>query len=158
LYGRHVVLKTYQGQGDYLQEDQGQGLGATQADAVTAHDMGAFGDLTFPLQASQPYEEDLAAEHVIGFSSVALSQQWFEQHAPYEYSVYRPTGTNSTHESAATVCRRLAGMPAIFAGDPVAQRTTRVFGIIYPETPMYTDEVNGEQQELAACGVKAAKV
>ena len=158
LYGRHVALKTYQGQGDYIAEDQGQGLGATQADAVTVHDMGAFGDVTFPLQASQPYEEDLAAEHVIGFSSVALSQRWLEEHAPYAYSVYRPSGTVALQESAATVCRRFAGMPAIFAGDPVYQRTNRVFGIIYPQTPMYTEEVNAYQHQLAACGVKAARV
>ena len=158
LYGRKVVLKTYQGQGDYIAEDQGQDLGATQADAVTVHDMGAFADVTFPLQASQAYEEDLAAEHVIGTGAVGLSQQWFEQHAPYEYSAYSRTGTTALEETSATVCRRLAGMPAIFAGDPVYQRSNRVFGIIYPDTPLYKAEVDTFQQQLAGCGVKAARV
>ena len=158
LYGRHVVLKTYQGQGDYLEEDQGQGLGATQADAVTAHDMGSFGDVTFSLEASQPYEEDLAAEHVIGFSSVSLSQSWFQRHAPYEFSVQGPTGNVAVRESADVVCRRLAGMSAEFAGDAVYQHTNRVFGIIYPQTPEYTSEVNLYQQYMAACGVKVARV
>ncbi|HET6793178.1 MAG TPA: hypothetical protein VFH45_01975 [Acidimicrobiales bacterium] len=158
LYGRHVVLKTYQGQGDYLEEDQGQGLGATQADAVTAHDMGAFGDVTFSLEASQPYEEDLAAEKVIGFSSVGLSQQWFQQHAPYEYSVQGPPGTVGLQESAAVVCRRMAGMPAIYAGDTLYQHSNRKFGIIFPQTPQYQAEVDVFQQELSQCGVTPAKV
>ncbi|HZT66215.1 MAG TPA: hypothetical protein VFA11_10545 [Acidimicrobiales bacterium] len=158
LYGRHVVLKTYQGQGDYLEEDQGQGLGATQADAVTVHDMPAFGDVTFTLEASQPYEEDLAAEHVIGFSSVALSQNWFQQHAPYEYSVQGPSGTVGVQEAAAVVCRRMAGLPAIYAGDPLYQHSTRKFGIIYPQTPEYQAEVNLYQQLIGQCGVKANPV
>ena len=159
LYGRHVVLKPYQGQGDYIEEDQGQGLGATQADAVTAHDLGAFGDVTFSLQASQPYEEDLAAEHVIGFSSVGLSQQWFEQHAPYEYSVQSSTGTAALTAASAVMCRRLAGMPAAFSGDPIAQKTTRVFGVIYPETPVYTAEVNQWKSQVASqCGIRPARV
>jgi len=158
LYGRHVVLKTYQGQGDYLQEDQGQGLGATQADAVTVHDMGAFGDLTFSLEASQPYEEDLAAEHVISFSSIGLSEQWFQQHAPYEYSVQQANGSTALKETVAVICRRMAGMPAIFAGDPIAQHTTRKFGIIYPDTPVYTSVINQAKADAQAqCGVTAAR-
>jgi len=154
LYGRHVVIKPYQGQGDYLEEDQGQGLGATQADSVTAHDLGAFGDVTFSLEASQPYEEDLAAEHVIGFSSVGLSHQWFQQHSPYEYSIQGPEGTVALNEAAAVICRRLAGLPATFAGNPIYQHTNRVFGIIYPETPVYSAEVSQAKSVLSSgCGV-----
>jgi hypothetical protein len=159
LYGRKVVLKTFQGQGDYIEEDQGQDLGATQADAVTAHDLGAFGDVTFSLESSQYYEQDLAAEHVIGFSSIGMSQQWFEQYAPYEYSVQGPTGTNAISEATDVVCRRMAGLPAIYAGSPLLQHSERVFGIIYPQTPVYTAEVNQWQQQLQSeCGVKPATV
>jgi len=154
LYGRHVVLKTFQGQGDYIEEDQGQDLAATQADAVTAHDLGAFGDVTFSLEASQPYEEDLAAEHVIGFSSVGLSQQWFEDHAPYEYSVQGATGTQAVTAAAAVVCRRMAGLPAIFSSDALYQHTTRKFGIIYPQTPIYASEVDLWKSLMSSeCGV-----
>ena len=157
LYGRHVVLKAYNGQGDYIQEDQGQNLAGAQADAVSAHDMGAFGDVTFSLGSSQPYEEDLAAEHVISFSSVAQPQSWYLAHAPYEFSVQSGSGTTAIQESAAVVCRRLAGMPAIFSGDVLAQHTKRVFGIIYPENPNYAAEVAQYKQILSGCGVSVAK-
>ena len=157
LYGRHVVLKAFNGQGDYIEEDQGQDLGAAQADAVSAHDMGAFGDVTFSLGSSEPYEQDLAAEHVISFSSVGEPQSWYQSYAPYEFSVQSGSGTTGIEESAAVVCRRLAGMPAIFSGDALSQHTKRVFGIIYPENPNYAAEVAQYKQILSSCGVSVAK-
>ncbi len=57
LYGRHVVLKTFQAQGNYLEEDSGQDLAGAQADAQTAASMPAFLDLTFPLYTTQYYED-----------------------------------------------------------------------------------------------------
>src|SRR5581483_2877413 len=159
LYGRKVVLKAYNGQGDYIDEDQGQNLAGAQADAVSAKDMGAFGDVTFSLGASEAYEQDLAAEHVISFSSVAEPQAWFEAHAPYEYSVQGANGTNSVTSSSAVLCRRLAGMPAIFSGDPASTTKTRVVGIIYPENPNYASLVDQyKQNTLQGCGLTYAKV
>src|SRR5207253_3881253 len=46
LYGRHVVVKDYQPQGDNLEEDQGRNLAGAQADASKAKDLGAFADVT----------------------------------------------------------------------------------------------------------------
>ena len=153
LYGRHVVLKPFNGQGDYIQEDQGQNLAAAQADAVTAHDMGAFGDVTFTLGSSQAYEQDLASEHVMSFSSIAQPQSFYEQLAPYEWSVQGASGTVAIQEAAAMVCRRMAGLPAVYSGDALAQRTTRVFGMIFPETPNYSAEANQYKQLLQQqCG------
>jgi hypothetical protein len=158
LYGRKVVLKPYQGQGDYIEEDQGQGLAATQADAVTAHDMGSFGDVTFALTSSQYYTQDLAAQHVISFSSIGMSQQWFQQYAPYEYSVQSASGTNSTQATTDIICARMANLPAIFAGSPLMTKTKRVFGVIFPQTPVYQAEVNQWEVGLAKqCGVHIAK-
>lgn len=159
LYGRKVVLKTFNGQGDYINEDQGQDLAAAQSDAVTARSMGAFGDVTFSLESSQPYEQDLASEHVISFSAVAEPHSWFEQYAPYEYSVQGAEGSVGIDDAAAVVCRRLAGMPAEFAGDALYQHQTRVFGVIYPENPEYSAEVQQYEREIGSqCGAKMQKV
>ena len=158
LYGRHVMLKAYNGQGDYIQEDQGQNLAAAQADAVSAHDMGAFGDVTFSLGSSQAYEQDLADEHVMSFSSIAQPESWFQQYAPYEWSVQGPSGTTAVQEAAAVVCRRMAGMPAIFSGDALSTHTTRVFGLVYPEIPTYTALANQYKQLLRQqCGQDVAE-
>ena len=159
LYGRKVVLKTYNGQGDYINEDQGQDLAAAQADAVTAREMGAFGDVTFLLESSQAYEQDLAAQRVVSFSAVAEPHSWFQRYAPYEFSVQGPEGTVGITESAAVVCRRLAGMHAIFSGNPGDTVRNRVFGGIYPENPEYTAEVNQYRQDVASqCGLTVRPV
>jgi len=88
LYGRHVVVKDFTGQGDNLQEDQGQDLAAAQADAATAHDLGAFVDITQSptLASTQPYEEGLAQEKVVNIGAIGLPQSWHEQFSPYAYS------------------------------------------------------------------------
>ncbi len=155
LYGRHVVLKTFQAQGDYLLEDQGQGLQGAQADAATAYSLGAFGDMTFPLYASQPYWQDLAAQGVLGFGAPYLPQSWFAHYAPFEYSVFTPTGANAARAAGNMICRRMAGMPAIFS--PQFGSTTRKFGLITPDNPVYMQVGNDIQANLAACGVALAE-
>ncbi|MHB8670286.1 MAG: type 1 periplasmic-binding domain-containing protein [Acidimicrobiales bacterium] len=157
LYGRRVVLKTYQGQGDYLAEDQGQGLGATEADAVTAHDMGAFGDVTFPLYSSQFYQQDLAAHGVAAFGAVYLPVSFFKQYRPFEYSTYAPTGDDAGNAVVATVCRRAVGLPASFTNDPILSRKTRVFGVIAPENAVYQHTADIVQQGVQACGGRVAR-
>ena len=159
LYGRKVVLKPYNGQGDYIEEDQGQNLAAAQADAVTAaKSLGAFGDVTFSLEASEPYEQDLAQQHVISFSSVAEPHSWYEQYYPYEFSVQGAEGTVGVQSSSSVVCRRLAGLKAIYSGNAGDSLRTRTFGVIYPENPHYTEEVQQEEQLVGQCGVQLKPV
>ncbi|HUZ44516.1 MAG TPA: hypothetical protein VMU63_08945 [Acidimicrobiales bacterium] len=158
LYGRHVVLKAFNGQGDYVQEDQGQDLAAAEADAVTAKDLGAFADVSFPLGSStQPYEEDLARQGVLSMGATYMPQSWFQQFAPYEYSAASPTGTQAGEHTIHLVCTRMAGLPAIFSGETVMQNTKRVFGLITPENPIYVQTGNQVQAGLSACGVKIAR-
>lgn len=158
LYGRKVVLKAFNGQGDYLEEDQGQDLAATQADAVTAKDMGAFADVSLPLGSStEPYEEDLAREGIISLGSIYMPQSWFAQFAPYVYSAAFPTGTQAGAYTVDMVCNRMAGMPAVFSGSTLMQKQKRVFGLITPENPIYMQNGDQIQNGLSGCGVKVAK-
>lgn len=158
LYGRKVVLKAFNGQGDYVQEDQGQDLAAAEADAVTARDDGAFADVSFPLGSStQPYEEDLARQGVLSMGATYMPQSWFGQFAPYEYSAASPTGTQGGNYTIHVVCSRFQGMPAIFAGDAVTQHEKRVFGLVTPENPIYMETGDQIQNGLTGCGVKIAK-
>ena len=158
LYGRKVVLKAFNGQGDYVQEDQGQDLAAAEADAVTAKDEGAFADVSFPLGSStQPYEEDLARQGVLSMGATYMPQSWFGQFAPYEYSAASPTGTQGGNYTIHVICSRFQGMPAVFAGDAVMQHEKRVFGLITPENPIYMETGDQIQNGLTGCGVKVAR-
>ncbi|MCL4422371.1 MAG: ABC transporter substrate-binding protein [Actinobacteria bacterium] len=153
LYGRKVVLKPFQAQGDYLEEDDGQDLTGAQADATTAHDEGAFADVTFPLFGSLPYYQDLAAEHVIAIGPLTATQQWYEQYAPYAYAL-TPTENQLAQAVGDIVCQRMAGMPAIFAGSQY-QSTVRKFGLITPDQPMYVAAGRDMEQQVGSqCGLK----
>jgi hypothetical protein len=116
LYGRKVVLTPFQGQGDYLEEDQGQDLAGAQADAATAQSQGAFADVPFSLFSSQFYAQDLAEDHVVSYGGLGYTNQWFEQYAPYEFSE-TPTGTSGASGFVQLACDRMAGLPAEYAGE-----------------------------------------
>jgi hypothetical protein len=159
LYGRHLVVKDYNGQGDNISEDQGQDLQGAQADAATARSMGGFMDLSSSptLASTQPYEEDLAQQHVIAIGAVSLPKSWFQQFSPFEYAI-TPDGTTAIAAEANALCRRSAGMPAIFAGDPSYRTRTRAYGLITPENPQYMQEGDQLQSSIRSeCGATFAK-
>ena len=153
LYGRQVVLKTFQGQGDYLSEDQGQGADKAQADAATAKAVGAFGDATFYLKGSDPYWRALAQQHVVAFGPLGYPQSYYEKYAPYWWSA-NPTGSQAADWFVNIACRRMADMKAIFSPDAVLQQKTRVFGLVHPDNPQYVQIADTIKSGLSRCGVK----
>ena len=157
LYGRKVVLKNFTGQGDWLQEYQGQDLAAAQADAATAKGLGAFIDLSPPATTSSPpYCSDLAHERIICAGGVVETNHYMSQYYPY---VMSPTATLDYVENywASMACQRMANLPAIFAGDALMQKSTRKFGIIALEEPDYDRVVNDTEAKMNACGAKVVR-
>jgi hypothetical protein len=152
LYGRKVVLKDFQGQGDYIQEDQGQGQANAAADGVTARELGGFADITFALKGSRMYWEALARNRVIAIGPLGFPQSWYERYSPYWWSV-SPTGSQGAAFFGNSACRRLGGQPAIFSGDALYQRTRRKFGLITPENPEYMEIGDQIVAALRACGL-----
>ncbi len=133
FYGRQLVLKTYRGQGAVALEIQGQGQAGAQADAQTEQDMGAFanvGDGFLVFGAA-------LAEHGVMLPGIGFGAEWvFRQYSPYLYhSAAELSADDFGHAAAAAVCQRMKGMPAIFAGDPVYQKTNRVFGLLAIQQP-----------------------
>lgn len=151
LYGRHVVLKPFTAQGNFLLEDDGQDLSGAEADAETAASIPAFADVTFPLLAAAPYLQDLAQVHVISTSGLGEPDQWFAQYAPYAYSEV-PTGTAGAEGFGNLMCTRMAGLDATFS--PQFSHDKRVFGLITPETPQYQEVAQELMGTAAKCGVK----
>jgi hypothetical protein len=161
LYGRRVVVKDFTGQSDNLEESQGRSLAGAQADAAKARQIGAFVDITQSptLASTQPYEEGLAHERVVSIGAVGLPQSWHEQYAPYGYSFpITPDGTTAAEGIVNGVCAHMAGMPAIYAGDPLYQRQNRVWGLVTPENPVYLELGNVVERGLKQrCGVTLAR-
>jgi hypothetical protein len=159
LYGRRVVVKDYQPQGDNLEEDQGRQLAGAQADAAKAKDLGAFADISQSpsLAATIPYEEDLAQEQVIGIGAIGVTQGWFQAHAPWEYS-FISNATKAGLAAGYALCERAYGLPAIFAGDTIYRNQPRKFGLVAPDGPEYQKAADIIQQTLQkTCGAPIAK-
>jgi hypothetical protein len=157
LYGRKVVVKPFQGQGDYLEEDLGQDQEAAQADAVTAQQEGAFADVTFPSAGSLFYSQALAAAHVVNWGFPFDPQSWYQQYSPYEYNDFLD-GTKWSEWMANFACQRLIGQPAVFAGDASLQTKTRVFGLVNVEFPTWAQVADNIVSRLSTqCGIKIAR-
>ena len=157
LYGRKVVLKAFDGQGDWLQEAGGGDSPEAQADAVTARNMGAFADVSFLFKPSPAYEAALAQQKVISMTLWGPPESTFRSQSPYGYSFW-PSGTNIGRYMSTTACQRMAGLPAAFAGDPAYTKTTRTFGLIAPDNPQFqeiADDIENTMREQ--CGQKVAK-
>jgi hypothetical protein len=156
LYGRKVVLKTYSGKGDYIQEDQGQGGDKAQADAATARGLGAFGDVTFQLRGSNPYWSSLAQQKVVAWGPLGFPDSYYQQKAPYWWSV-TPSGSDLASWVGNMTCRRLAGLKAIFSPEADLSVKNRSFGLIHPDNPEYIAIADQIKSILKGCNVSVAR-
>jgi hypothetical protein len=151
-YGREVVFKEVNYDGSWLDA-------ATERAWVkkVATETGAFAVLADVMLARQ----EAAAYHLLSFSSPwAVTDQASADAGGYF------TGRYMTYETefrtwAEFICNQLAGRPARWSGDPLLQRTTRKFGIIYPDNngiDVKSSINNVLAPALASrCGVQLAK-
>ena len=157
LYGRKVQLKAFNGKGDYLLEDLGQGQQAAAADGITARELGGFADVTFPSAGSLFFAQALQSQGVVAYDFPLNPQDWYEKNSPYQYNTFL-SGQNWEQWVANLVCQRMKGMPAAFAGDPELQSKERVFGLVGVEFPTWLQVTNNIADRLASqCGVQVAK-
>jgi len=155
LYGRKVVLKRFNGKGDYLQEYQGQNIPGAQADAQTARSLGAFGDMSFSeIVMTTPYAQALAANKVMSLSASPSSASTYRKMAPYGWNSLSMINLLGVWFGNLT-CQRLAGMPAIFS--PSQANKQRKFGLLQPDTPDFNEVGDLTEGILNKCGVKLTK-
>ncbi|MCL4449349.1 MAG: ABC transporter substrate-binding protein [Actinobacteria bacterium] len=156
LYGRHVVVKPFTGKGDLVQELAGLGNSAAQQDAITAKSLGAFADMSL-LSVSPMYQKYLSDQGIISFTFYGGNRATYESEAPYAYALNDLCG-KIVRGVAAVVDRSMAGLPAIFAGDPTYHTKTRVFGIISPDLPEWQSCTNTLVNQLKSYGITPAEV
>jgi hypothetical protein len=153
LYGRTVVLKPFEGQGDFINEETGSGQAGAQADAEKAHDeYGAFADVSL-FDASPPYTQALASEHIISFPINLGTLQTYQQSAPYEYTP-GPDCSKGAAATAAILGRTLGTQDATYAGSADLRSKTRVYGIVTTDNTQYVQCANLIDQDLLADGAK----
>jgi hypothetical protein len=133
LYGRHVVLKSFVGKGNFITEDTGGGLPEAQADASTVYNLGAFADMSL-VDSSVIYTEDLAHEGVVAFGLYLQDSKWYANRAPYEYTP-GPTCTQEAEATGAILGKAMGHLPAVYAGNASLRHQIERVGIVYPSNP-----------------------
>jgi len=157
LYGRRVVLVPYKAKSDFVSEDTGQGQQQAQQDALTASTgVKAFADVSLA-DSSSLYTADLAAQNVVSLSVGLDDAAFYRANSPFAYTP-GASCTKAAVATAAVLGRQLAGLPAVDAGDPALQRSTRVFGVVYPQMPTATACAGALVADLAAAGVTPTNV
>jgi len=146
LYGRHVVLKVFNGKGDVIPEASGGGQAAAEADAATAKSLGAFADSSV-LFSTAVYDQALARQKVVAVGGTFEPASQIQQYAPYQI-LPGPDCNKGVDAGAAVIGRGMVNLPAIYAGDPAMQSKTRVLGFIVPDNPLYAACVGALKQEL----------
>jgi hypothetical protein len=151
FYGRKIHFVFYKGQGSQTNELLGGGQQNASDDALkVATSIKAFGDMS---SVTEPYGDSLSRDKVMAFGLPYLSQQWFEQRAPYAWSI--ATDCTSVSEASANIgVNQLVGKKAIFAG-PEFTNSTRKIAILAPDNPWYQECVQNSLQIFKNAGVQA---
>lgn len=149
FYGRKMVLKQFNGQGTLTSEITGGGQAGANADALTASgSIGAFADVS---ALTQPYSQALSTDHVVNIGAPYMSQQYFQDNAPYAWSFF-PNCTDLAEEGAQISVKQLIGQNVSYAGSGVADGQQRRIATLAPDNPVYQQCVDVVTQALRDSG------
>lgn len=133
LYGRKIEMVEWKGQGSVINEVVGAGQEAANADAIrAATELDIFADIS---GFTQPYSDALARQGVIAIGVPYLSREWFQERAPFAWSIF-PDCTIVADTIAEYLNKRVYPYPAGAADGSLANKPRKV-GIIAPDNPEY---------------------
>jgi hypothetical protein len=135
-YGREVELIVYEGTGNAIDEV------AARADAVKiAQEIQPFAVWEGPL-LTDAFADELAAQGIlnIGLAGGGFQPEYYDERSPYLLQVGQAPWQNRVH-LAEYIGKRLAGDPAVHAGDESFQDQERKFGLIYLTTGPQSEEI-----------------
>ena len=138
FYGRTLRFEIFRGEGSGADELLGGGKEKALSDAVRASETGAFADLT---GITIPYADALTKQGIVNFGAPYPSRKWFEERAPFAWSLF-PDGTVVTEAAVADIVARLRGQNTAEYAGPSLQGAPRTYGIVAPENAEYQESVN----------------
>ncbi len=148
LYGRKLVGIEFQGRGSAVNEAIGGGQDLANADAIqAAQELNLFADVS---AFTAPYANALTQQGVMAFGAPYMSRDWFNERAPYAWSIV-PDCSQLAELNIAGYVKHLAGKPAKWAGGDLQGRT-RSLAIIAPNSPVYQECVDDGLALLKSLG------
>jgi hypothetical protein len=151
FYGRKIKLQFFKGEGIGATELLGGGRERALADATRANkETHAFADVS---GITIPYADALAQQGIVNIGAPYPSQKWFDDRAPYAWSLF-PDGTNVVRSSSASVMGRFpAGSVTQYSGEALKGRP-RKYAVIAPENAEYQESVNLYRDILSKAGIE----
>ena len=147
LYGRHVVLQEFSGQGNGTNEALDQGQAAACADADTeANSLHAFGGINWSGIFESGVFADCATRYktYIPEGAPYFPESWYAQRAPYVWGITMNCSLIS-YEVGEWVGKQIAPYPSKWAGNDGVTSLNgkqRKFGVYVPNNAEYQECVN----------------
>jgi hypothetical protein len=147
LYGRQVVLKDWNGQGNYTSEELGQGQAAACADAdYEANSLHAFSSIDFEGNFEWGPFATCAARYKMYLPQAApyFPESYYRKINPYGWSTIMNC-SNIAAEVGEFIGKQIAPYPAQWAGNDGAtslKNTQRKFATFVPDNAEYQECVN----------------
>lgn len=95
--------------------------------------------------------DEVAAHRVIALGGHHFPDSFRQARRPFTWDT-RISGSVAARHLAEYWCKRLAGRPAVQAGDPLMQRQERRLGIITPDDPANVQVLNELKAMVRGCG------
>lgn len=149
LYGRHLQIEFFRGEGSGASELLGGGKERALADATrSAKEFGAFADIS---AITIPYADALARQGVVNLGSPYPSEKWFVDRRPYSWSLF-PDGTNVVRSAVAAFTGRIPIGSTVQYGGPELLGQPRRFAVVAPENAEYQESVASYLDLLSQAG------
>jgi hypothetical protein len=151
MYGRHIEVRFFRGEGNGAGELLGGGKEKALADAVRASkELGAFADVS---AITIPYADALARQGIVNLGAPYPSREWFVGRRPFSWSLF-PDGTNVVESGAASLKGRFPPGSNVQYSGPAFLGQPRRFAIVAPENAEYQESVRAYQAKAQAMGLK----
>lgn len=146
LYDRKVVVESFTGQGNAVDEAQSKGRDLACRDATAIAERGYFGVIRYPsiVSESEPFS-DCASQQKLFVPTGAnyFPEQYYQRWNPYVWAI-RMECERIARQFSEYLGKRLwqAGTKARWAGDPVYRQRDRKIGVYVPNNDGYQRCVN----------------
>jgi hypothetical protein len=153
LYGRKVNIEAFEGQCNYAPPD----VPCLRSEAQQiAKSIKPFAVVWATAVAPEFYDE-LSKAGIVNAGGWAFDDSFSIEHRPYHYDIFMG-GSQQAKLAGEYWCKKLAGKPARYAGDPALKTRTRKLAIVTPDPPVNTKSAEELASIVRRCDENGAVV
>ncbi len=153
LYGRKVKIETFEGQCNYAPPD----VPCLRSEAQQiAKSIKPFA-VVWATAVGVEFDDELSKAKIINAGGWNFDDSFNVEHRPYHWDIFMG-GSQQAKLAGEYWCKKLAGKPARFAGDPDMRTKIRKLGIVTPDAPVNTKSAEELARIVRRCDKNGAVV